>query len=180
MIPSAVLGRYARSLVDIVIEGNEEDAVRLDLATYREIFHAAPELLDAFHSPAIPREAKEKVLSSLLGRYPVRVTTANFLRVMLDYNRIKYFGQIVEAFIRNLNERKGIVEARVSAAAPLTESQLASLKERFTSITGKTITLDVVTDPTLVGGVVVQIGSTVYDGSVRTQLAEMKRRLAES
>ena len=71
MIPSAILGRYARSLAEVVFEENVEQKVTEDLKTYSEIFRAVPDLLEVFHSPAVPRESKEKLLSELMAQYPV-------------------------------------------------------------------------------------------------------------
>ena len=180
MISTAVLLRYARSLADVALELHDEESVSRDLAVYQEVFEAVPELLEAFDSPAVPRDAKEKVLSALLDRYPVLKVTENFLRVLLQHNRILYFGQIYGGYVKTVNERKGIETARVTAATPLSERELASLRESFSKLTGKIIKLEVQTDSNLLGGVVVQIGSTVYDGSIRRQLAEMRRHLAES
>jgi F-type H+-transporting ATPase subunit delta len=180
MISSVILDRYARSLVDVVAQEKEEEAVNRDLVLYRDIFLAVPDLLEAFDSPAIARESKEKVLSELLARYPTRTISANFLRVLLKHNRIRYFQQIYEAFCRNLDDRKGIVAAKVMVAAPLVQLELTGLQDCLGKITGKTITLDVQHEPDLLGGVIVQIGCTIYDGSIRTQLTEMKRQLTEA
>jgi len=179
MISAGILGRYARSLADVALELHDEESVSRDLAVYLEVFQAVPELLEAFHSPAVPRDAKEKVLSALLDRYPVRKVTENFLRVLLQHNRILYFNQIYGNYIRTVNERKGIETARVTTAAPVSERELASLQESLSRLTGKIIKLEVQLDSNLLGGVVVQVGSTVYDGSIRKQLSEMRRRLAE-
>ncbi len=178
MIPSAILGRYAKSIVDVAFEENQEPAVTEDLKTYREIFQAVPDLLDVFHSPAVPRESKEKLLAELIRIYPVTGLTANFLRILIQHNRIRYFQQVFENYQKLVNERKGIVAARVTTAAPLSEVELKSLRDSLAGITGKAVTLDVQTDNSLLGGLVVQVGSTIFDGSVRTQLAEMKQRLA--
>ncbi len=180
MIPSAILGRYARALADIVFEENLEDKVTEDLKTWAEIFHAVPDLLEAFHSPAVPREAKGKLLEELIARYPVNQITSNFLRILLQHNRIRYFQQILDGFLKLVNQRKGIVSAQVTAAAALTQQELKSLADRLAGITGKLVNVELRTDASLLGGVVVQIGSTVFDGSIRTQLADMKRRLAET
>jgi len=179
MISSAVFGRYATSLADVVLEKREDSVVGRDLGTYLEIFTAVPDLLGAFHNPAIPKETKHKILSELLERYPVSQTTANFLRVLLDHNRIRYFHEIFDLFTRTVNERHGIVTAQVASASPLSEADQARLRESFSRITGKNVLLDIRTDQALLGGVVVRLGSTVYDGSVRSQLAEVRRRLME-
>jgi F-type H+-transporting ATPase subunit delta len=180
MISSAILDRYAQSLADVAAQAKEDDAVGKDLELYRDIFVAVPDILDAFDSPSIPRENKEKALSELLVSYPVRTTTANFLRVLLKHNRIRYFRQIYDSYCAILSKRKGIVDAKVTVAAPLQPEGLTSLRDRLQKITGKTVVLDVQHNPNLLGGMVVQIGSTVYDGSVRSRIAEIKRQLTES
>jgi F-type H+-transporting ATPase subunit delta len=100
--------------------------------------------------------------------------------VLLDHNRIRYFHEIFDYYVRTINERKGVVAAQVTAAAPLSEQDQASLRATLAGATRRTVVLDMATNPDLLGGLVVQIGSTVYDGSIRTQLAEMQRRLRES
>lgn len=180
MISSAILARYAKSLAEIVFEENIDEKVTEDLKTYGEIFHAVPDLLEALDSPAIPREAKEKLLGELMTRYPVHPTTSNFLRILLQNNRIRHFQEILDSFIKSVNEHKGIVSARVTAAAPLSQQEIKSLEDRLAEITGKSVNVELQTDASLLGGIVVQIGSTSFDGSIRTKLAEMKRRLAET
>lgn len=179
MISSAVSSRYARALADVAFPSGLEDEVGRDLALYRDIFQAVPDLLQALDSPAIPREAKERLLRELMARYPVQQVSGNFLRVLLEHNRIRHFSDIRDAFVRVSNERKGIVSAQVVAAAPLDEQEVRQLQEHLAKATGREVLLHVRTDAGLVGGLVVQIGSTVYDGSIRTQLNEVKRRLAE-
>lgn len=179
MILSAVFARYARALADVALEKREEAVVQRDLELYREMFRQVPSLLEAFDSPAIQREAKDKVLSDLLAHYPVGQTAGNFLRTLLDHHRIRYFTEICDAYARIVNERKGIVSAQVTSAAPLGSAELSRLRESLSTITGKEVKLSVATDPDLLAGVIVQIGSTIYDGSVRTQLDEMRRFLAQ-
>lgn len=178
MISSSIFARYARALADVVLERDEDAVVERDLDTYREIFRRVPALLESFDSPAVPRETKGKVLSELLTRYPVSPTTRNFLRILLDHHRIRYFAEICDHYMKAVNERKGIIAAQVISAAPLAEEELSALRESLTRATGNQVTMSVDTDPSLLAGVIVQIGSTLYDGSVRTQLDEMRRRLA--
>jgi F-type H+-transporting ATPase subunit delta len=179
MISSAVFARYARSLADVVFETGAEPAVSADISLYKQIFNAVPDLLDAFDSPAIPREVKGKLLEELMTRYPVHPIAGNFLRILLQHNRIRHFGEIADSYVKAANERKGVISARVTAASTLNEKELNQLRDRLAGFTGKTVSLEVRTDADLVGGLVLQIGSTVYDGSIRRQLKEIKRRLAE-
>ncbi len=178
MIPSAILGRYARSLMDVVFEENLEPDVTGDLKTYNGIFQAVPALLDAFHTPAVPKEVKERLLGEVMAKYPVNRVTANFLRILLRHGRIRFFQQIFESYLKHVNERKGVLSATVTTAAPLSRQDAARLGEKLAAITGKRVSMELQTDPDLMGGVVVRMGSTIYDGSVRTQLAEVRRRLA--
>ena len=180
MIPSAILGRYARSLAEIAFEGNLEQVITEDLTTYAEIFRAVPDLSEAFHSPAIPRETKEKLLAEVMVRYPVNTITSNFLRILLQHNRIRFFLQIVDGYFKAVNERKGIVSAQVTTVVPLLPRDLKSLEDKLAGITGKIVNLEMKTDAGLLGGIVVQVGSTIFDGSIRTQLSEMRQRLTET
>jgi len=178
VISSAVFARYARALADVTLERGEDAEVRRDLDAYREMFRQAPALLEALDSPAVPRDAKERVLAELLSRYPVSRSAANFLRILLAHHRIRYFAEICDAYVKTVNERHGIVAGRVTTASPLGAEELAVLREALRLATGNQVSLSMGTDPDLLAGVVVQIGSTIYDGSVRTQLDEMRRRLA--
>lgn len=179
MTSSAVFLRYARALADVALESGQEEAVARDLEIYREIFRAVPELLPAFDSPAVPREAKDRLLAALLERHPVCRIAANFLRVLLENHRLRHFDEICRRYVRVVNERKGIVFAQVRSAAALSGEDMEALRAGLARATGKKIALETRTEPDLLGGVIVQIGSTVYDGSIRTQLEELRRRLAE-
>ena len=178
MIPTAIFARYARALADVTLEKGEDAAVQRDLETYREIFRQVPALLEALDSPAVQLDAKRRVLSALQQRYPVSQTASNFLLVLQEHHRIRYFAEVCDYYVKTVNERKGIVAGRVTSAVPLGNAELSALRESLSRATGSQVILSVHTDPDLLGGVVVQIGSTIYDGSIRTQLGEMRRRLA--
>jgi F-type H+-transporting ATPase subunit delta len=177
VISSAIFVRYAHALADVALQSGNEAEVRSDLDTYREIFRQVPQLLEALDNPAIQREAKDNLLRNLLKRYPAAPSVQNFLRILLDNYRIRYFAEICDAYVRTVNERKGIVAARVTSAAPLRAAEQAVLRASLMRATGKEVNLTAASDPELLAGVIVQIGSTVYDGSIRTQLEEMRKRL---
>jgi F-type H+-transporting ATPase subunit delta len=180
MIATGVFARYARSLADVVLENHAEAEVTRDLLLYRDIFRAVPEVLEAFHSPAVARDAKERVLGELLVRYPVGQITANFLHVLLEHNRIRYFQEVLDYYTNTVNERKGIVSAQVTSAAPLSELEVTVLRESLGRVVGRAVILSARTDQELLGGLVVQVGSTVYDGSIRRQLSDMRQSLMGS
>ena len=180
MIPSAILGRYAKSLAEVVFEKDQEKTVTEDLGTYSEIFRVEPDLLDVFDSPEVPHEAKGKLLDGLMSLYPASPIACNFLRILLQKNRIRYFQNIYESYLNSVNERKGIVSAKVSTAIALTPGELNNLGERLSGLTGNMVNIEPQTDANLLGGIVVQIGGTIFDGSIRTRLTEMKRQLSET
>ena len=180
MISSAILGRYARSLAEVVFEKNIEQAVTGNLKTYSEIFRAVPDLLEAFDSPGVPRDAKEKLLDSVVEVHPVNRITHNFLRVLLEHNRISSFQQIYENYLDSVNEHNGIVSAKISTAVPLDPPDLEAIGDRLSGVTGKQVNMEPSTDADLLGGIIIQMGDTIFDGSIKTKLAEMKRRLAEA
>ncbi|NLV32782.1 MAG: ATP synthase F1 subunit delta [Acidobacteria bacterium] len=180
MISSAVAGRYARSLADVVFEERVEARVLEDLERFREIFAAVPDVLETFDSPAVAREAKGRLLEGLLERYPVSPVAANFLRVLLQNNRMRHFSPILDAFGKAVDARRGVVRARVTSAARLGEPELKMVEAGLSRFTGARVQVEPRTDPDLIGGCVVEIGSTVFDGSIRTRLAEVKRRLADA
>lgn len=179
MISSAVFARYAKSLAEVVFEVGQEPAVTADLDAFMQIFQAVPDLAQVFDSPAIKREAKEKLLASLTGAHPVAGITENFLQTLLRHNRLRYFPEIVVSYRKLVNTRKNIVSARVTVAAPLSAGEVENLSRSLGQAASSTVVLDVKTDAGIVGGMVVQVGSTVFDGSIRTQLSEIKRQLAE-
>jgi F-type H+-transporting ATPase subunit delta len=180
LAPSAILGRFARSLAEVAFEENVEPKVTEDLSTYVEIFKAVPDLLDAFDSPRFSREAKESILSQLLLKYPVHRLTSNFLKILLRHNKISLFAQIQKVYESLVNERNGIAFAHVTAAAPLLLEEEMKLAVRLTKITGKKVNLELETDASLLGGIVIRMDGAVYDGSIKTQLSEIKRRIIET
>jgi len=128
-------------------------------------------------------DMKPAELHDYLDRFVIRQDLAKEMlstKICTHFNRIRYFQQILDGFLRSVNERKGVVSARVTAAEPLSPQELKSLEDKLAGITGKTVNVELETDAGLLGGIVVQMGSTVYDGSIRTKLADLKRRLAET
>ncbi len=180
MISSVVARRYARSLADVAFEEKAAERVIGDLERFQEIFAAVPDVLEALASPAVARAAKGRLLDELLGRYPVSPLASNFLYVLLRNNRIRYFPAILGEFRKTIDARLGLVRARVTSAAPLGEPELKRMEAGLSRFTGARVQVEPRTDPGLLGGFVVEIGSTVYDGSIRTRLAEVRRRLAEN
>jgi F-type H+-transporting ATPase subunit delta len=179
---SAVANRYARALVDIVMASGSplkpEDAVS-QLRAVDAIIQESPELRTALLTPAIQNSRKRAVMAKLLERIGGSPLIRNFVYVVIDHRRIGNIADIREAFELQLDERRGFVRAEVTSAAPLNPGQGDGLESELSKLTGKRMRLRFDVDPSLLGGVMARIGSTVYDGSIRGELRQLRRKLAE-
>ena len=175
-----VARRYGTALADVVLKTGETETVRSELRTWEEMMAANPELRNAFGNPAIAHANKEKVLDSLISRTNPSRTTANFLRVLLRNNRLTELSEINDKFATVLEERSGRVSAEVISARDLSEAQKQELRANLERLTGRQVDLRFGIDPAIIGGVVTRIGSTIYDGSVKTQLENLKQELIGS
>jgi F-type H+-transporting ATPase subunit delta len=181
MTLSAVATRYANALADVVTATSAvlrpQDAVA-QLRTFEATLRSSPELHNALTTPAVPSARKKAVVGRIADLEGLSRIARNFLFVLVDHRRIALLPEIIEIFERVVDERLGFVQAAVASAANLSEEQRAALTSEFERLTGKRIRMRFTVDPSLIGGVVAHIGSTVYDGSVRGQLASLERRLS--
>ena len=172
-----VARRYGSALADVVLKTGETEGVRSELKTWEEMMFANPQLQNAFGNPAIAHADKEKVLESLISRANPSRTTANFLRVLLRNGRLTELREINDKLATVLEERSGRVSAEVTSARDLSEAQKQELRANLERLTGKHVELRFGVDPGIIGGVVTRVGSTIYDGSVKTQLENLKEQL---
>jgi F-type H+-transporting ATPase subunit delta len=180
MSVETVARRYANALADVVTKTGDVHSVRNELKTWETMISSNTDLQTAFGNPAISLENKEKVLESLIAKTNPTKTTANFLRILLRNNRLTEIGEINEKFSSVLEERSGAVSAQIISARSLSEAEKAEMQANLSKLTGKNVSLNFETDEALIGGVVTRIGSTVYDGSVKTQLAELRAQMIGS
>lgn len=177
MSVETVARRYATALADVVTETNETTSVQSELKTWEQLIGGNVDLQTAFGNPAISLINKEKVLNNLIEKTKPTKTTANFLRVLLRNNRLTEIREINEKLTSVLEERSGAISAKITSARALSEAEKTEMQTNLSKLTGKNISLNFETDETLIGGVVTRIGSTVYDGSIRTQLEELKHQM---
>ncbi|HUQ32228.1 MAG TPA: ATP synthase F1 subunit delta [Pyrinomonadaceae bacterium] len=173
-----VARRYATALADVVTARGEAQEVKEELAAWSEMMQSNEQLLEVFRNPTIPYEQKRKVLDTLIERSRVRPTTSNFLQVLLQNHRLAELSEVNKRFAQILDERSGVVSAEVTTARPVAQSSQDALRTKLTAMTGKSVRLSFTTDEELIGGIVTRIGSTIYDGSVRNQLQQVRERLA--
>ncbi len=177
MSVETVARRYAVALADVVTNSSETETVKNELKTWEALINANTDLQTAFSNPAISQADKEKVLNNLIEKTKPTKTTANFLRVLIRNGRLTEISEINTKFASVLEERNRIVSANVTSARELSETQKSEIRLNLELLTGKRMNLEFKTDESLIGGMVTRIGSTVYDGSVKTQLQELRQQL---
>jgi F-type H+-transporting ATPase subunit delta len=170
--------RYAAALADVVMSRGEAREVQEELSAWESMMASNSDLLEVFRNPTIPYDQKRNVLNALITRVRVSPTTANFLNVLLRNQRLPDLGEINKRFARELDDRSGFVVAQVTTARPVPSSVQDGLRERLSNLTGRRVRLQFAVDEDLIGGVTTRVGSTVYDGSVRTQLQQIRQRIA--
>jgi F-type H+-transporting ATPase subunit delta len=178
---SAVANRYAHALVDIVMAPGsplQPEAAVEQLAAVEALLKESTELRTALATPAIPTSRKRAVMGDLMEETGASELIRNFIFVVINHRRIASISDIREAFELQLDERQGIVRAEITSAAPLSEALSSGLESGLSKLTGKRMRLTFGVEPSLLGGVVARLGSTVYDGSVRGELRELGRKLA--
>ena len=168
-----VARRYASALADVVIERREQREVQAEIQSWASLIVNNPQLKEVFANPTVAYDQKRGVLEALLNRTRVRETTASFLRVLLQNQRLAQLPEIAERFGQILDERGGVVAAEITTARPIPEELKKALHDTLASATGRTVRLTFATDEAIIGGLVARIGSTIFDGSVESNLERL-------
>ena len=173
----ALAERYAGALVDVALANHQADQVKQELAAFAALVRESPDLHAFLSNPSIARAAKHSAIEAIVARMGASRTLRNYLFVIVDQRRAAMLIEIEQAFSRLLDARQGIVQATVTSATELTEKERAELAVALGKLTGEKVQAQYTTDTALIAGAVVRIGSTIYDGSVRTQLERMRARM---
>ncbi|MDH7600762.1 MAG: F0F1 ATP synthase subunit delta [Armatimonadota bacterium] len=176
MIQRRVVRRYAAALLSAARRANVIDRVESDLGLVAYTLDSVPLLRRAVRSPVVPRERKKQILEELLGD-KLHPLTLSFLKLLVDKRREEILSAVEPEYVQLADEVRGIAKAQVLSAVELTEEQKRRLAEGLSRATGKNVLLSIEVDKSIIGGVVVRIGDTVIDGSIRGQLAAIKERL---
>jgi F-type H+-transporting ATPase subunit delta len=179
-MPGALANRYAQALADAVLTpGAGVDGRRIaeELRSFELMVKESVDLRSVLLSPAVSTSRKRAVVARFADTLSLSPLVRNFLWLMVDRRRTGILGEIRAAYETALDARLGFVRAAVTSAAPLSERQQAALQEALSRVAAKNVRCDFKVDPELLGGVIARIGSTVYDGSVRTQLEALRQRL---
>jgi F-type H+-transporting ATPase subunit delta len=150
-----------------------------ELHSIETLFTESDQLRRVLENPSIPGERKRAVLDAITQRMGTTRQVRNFIAVLTDHRRLPLFSEILKQLQQELNDRQGFAEALVSTARQLSDQEKQVLEAEITKLTGKKVRARYEEDATLLGGAVVQVGSTIYDGSVKGQLEKIREQLVE-
>ena len=169
---------YARALVDVVLD-RKLDAAEVDqqLSDFEAALHISADLREVLYNPSFKLEQRIAILDQLASRMKLGREVRNFVAVVMRNGRLHAFHDIVAQYRHELDKREGVAEARITTARKLDAKEQRDLEARVATIAGTKVRATFEEDSALVGGVILRIGSTVYDGSVRGRLERMREQL---
>jgi F-type H+-transporting ATPase subunit delta len=176
---STVGRRYAQALMNLAAKAKQVEPVAAGLDELADAVASSEPLRALLAEPKVPLAAKEAVMHALLAKAGVPALVETFVRFITRKRRIELLGDIRGEFHDLADERMGRANADVTVASELTAAQAKALQERLAGLSGRQVALRVRVDPDILGGVVARIGSTVWDGSLRNQLAQIQQSITK-
>lgn len=176
-ILAGVAGRYAAALFDLAQEQNAVSEVESDLTKFQQLYDESADLQRLVRSPVIAADDQARALVTVLEKAGAGALTSNFFRLAARNRRLFAVPDMVRAFRALAAKSRGEVTAEVTSAHPLTDEQAEALKETLKASVGKTVTLATRVDPSLLGGLIVKLGSRMVDSSLKTKLTGLKLSL---
>ena len=174
----ASAARYARALFDVGLKESDPVRIERDLASFAGLMSQNQELQGALTNPAIPASAKRQIADALAARLDLAAPVHKLLVLLAERDRLALVPELLDVYRERLREHQQVVRAEITTAAPLTPDRVAKLQQKLSELTGRKVDMTTHVDPAIIGGVVTRIGSTVFDGSLATQLAKLKETLA--
>jgi F-type H+-transporting ATPase subunit delta len=178
---ASVTHTYARALADVVFDRKLEPQRTLrEVQSVNESVTGSKELREVWETPSITAEQKRAVLDAIVSREGISREVRNFVAVLIDHRRISFLGDIAKQFEQELSQRMGFVEAEITSARDLDGEEKSVLESEVAKLTGKKVRAHYSREESLLGGAVVRIGSTIYDGSVDGKLTKIREKIALS
>jgi F-type H+-transporting ATPase subunit delta len=177
---SGVSGRYATALFELARDEKSVDAVKADLDKFATMLAESDDLKRLVRSPVFAAEVQSKALAAVLDKVGISGISANFLQVLTANRRLFAVSDVIRAFNALVAKFKGEASADVTVAEGLSDKNLDALKVALKSVTGKDVSLNLKVDPSIIGGLVVKLGSRMVDSSLRTKLNSIKNAMKEA
>ncbi|MBI4265502.1 MAG: ATP synthase F1 subunit delta [Acidobacteria bacterium] len=173
----ASAARFARALLDVVIQEGDPEQVERQLQAFADLYRRHPDLHKALTSPIVPPSGKRGIVERLTAHLEMAPVAARLLLLLAERDRLALVPDVVAVYSERLLEHRHVVRAELTTAVPLPADRAARLEQRLSEVTGRRVTMTTRVDPALIGGAVARVGSTVYDGSIATQLGKIRERL---
>ena len=178
---SVVSLRYAHAFASVAASSHlDTAAAQQQLSDFSATLAGSRELREVLMNPSIPADQKLKVLDAIAGRIGMFRQVRNFIAVIMDHQRLHELSEILDEYRSVADEQSHMTEAEITSAHPLNDQDRAELETQVAKLAGGRVRATYHQDPTLLGGAVVRIGSTVYDGSIRAQLQQLKQKLVNA
>lgn len=173
--------RYARALMDVALKENTDlDQIDRDLAAFSDLFTQHPTLAKVLLNPAVPVPRKHDAVAELTKLITPLPIVAKLMTLLAGRDRLVLIPDLLASFRERVLDHRHVVRADVTTTTAIAADRATAIEQSLARVTGRTVTVHTHVDPSIVGGVVVQIGSTVYDGSVTRQLERMKEKLRDT
>lgn len=176
---SGVAGRYATALFDLAREGNDLEKVEADVLALEDALAVSPEFREVLASPVHSRDEHARVIAAIADKLGHGVVVKNTLGLIAQNRRLFILPELIAQMKALIADERGEVTAEVTTAKPLSDEQANALKETLKASVGKDVKLDVTVDESLIGGLVVRVGSRMIDTSIRSKLAQLQNVMKE-
>ncbi len=169
---------YARALFELAVEGQMVDQILAEYEFVKDSFDKFPEFLEIIKSPKLSHDEKKNIITETFGD-KISETLTSFFKILIDKKRSDVIRDVYNDFVVMVDDKKGLVVAKVESVIPLAANEIEVLVTKLNKVTGKTVTIDNVINPDIMGGLVVKVGDKVVDGSVKRKLENMRHELAQ-
>ncbi len=176
---ASVASTYARAFADVVLSAHlDADRAVGGLREIAGLLAESADLRRVWENPAVPAEQKRRLLDAIVQREGIERHARNLVAVLIDHRRVQFLGRIVEQLKKELDARMGFAEAHITSARELGDTEKRALEAQIEKATGKKVRAQFGLDASLLGGAVVRVGSTIYDGSVKGQLEKIREAIS--
>ncbi len=176
---ASVANMYARAFADVVLSAHlDSDRSIAELRTVASLLNQSSDLRRVWENPAVPAEQKRGVLDVIVERDGISKQVRNLVAVLIDHRRVHFLEPIIVQLEKELDARLGFAEADITSARPLVDAEKREFEAQVGKLTGKKVRARYGQDASLLGGAVVRLGSTIYDGSVKGQLERLKEAIS--
>ena len=175
---SVAARRYAKALLDVLYPAKAETGLE-QLRNFTAVLAQNTDAQLVFENPTVSTDRRKDLLSKIGDNLELDTPMRNFLGLLIERNRLDLLRQIVSTYEKLLDEKLGVIQARVTTALALDSAQQSEVVARLQALTGKKVRMEVSVDPALIGGIVAEVGTTIYDGSIRQQLQTFRNSLTQ-